>query len=271
LFGEPRPITVRQQMIVGRAGVGLGSDDGAIDGVAVMAVNARNDLPAVGFEAFRRVVGEPALDMAVDRNAVVVVEDDQLAQSLRAGQRAHFVRNAFHQATVAGESVGVMVDDGMSVAVELRSEAAFRDRHAHRVCQTLTQRAGRGFHARCVAVFRVAGRLRMQLPECLEVVDRQVVAGQVQQRIQQHRTVSVRQHEAVAVGPVGIGRIVAQVTPPQHFRNLRHAHRCTGVTGIGFLHGIHRQCPDGTGDRIETCAGGYGRWVHRTGFWPENP
>ena len=40
-----------------------------------------------------------------------------------------------------------------------------------------------------------------QLAEVLEVLDAERVAGQVQQRIQQHRAVAVRQHEAVAVGP----------------------------------------------------------------------
>ena len=48
------------------------------------------------------------------------------------------------------------------------------------------------------------GRLAVQLAEVLQLVDRQVVAGQVQQRVQQHRAVAVRQHEAVAIGPVRI-------------------------------------------------------------------
>ena len=44
----------------------------------------------------------------------------------------------------------------------------------------------------------------------LDVLDRRPrVAGEVEQRIDQHRAVAGRQHEAVAVGPVRIGRIVA--------------------------------------------------------------
>ena len=41
----------------------------------------RDHVPAVGLEALRRVVGEPARDVAVDRDAVVVVEHDELAEA----------------------------------------------------------------------------------------------------------------------------------------------------------------------------------------------
>ena len=53
--------------------------DGRGDGVHVMSVDLGDDVPAVGFEPPRRVVGEPALDMPVDGDAIVVVERDQLA------------------------------------------------------------------------------------------------------------------------------------------------------------------------------------------------
>ena len=87
----------------------------------------------------------------------------------------------------------------------------------------------------------------MQLAEALQLRHRQVVAGQMQQRIEQHRAVAVGQHEAVAVGPRRIGGVVPQVMVPQHFRDLRHAHRHAGMAGIGLLHGIHRERADGVG------------------------
>ena len=45
------------------------------------------------------------------------------------------------------------------------------------------------------------GGARTELAEVLELLDRQRVAGQMQQRVQQHRAVAVREHEAVAVRP----------------------------------------------------------------------
>src|SRR5699024_5324106 len=46
--------------------------DGGLDFTAVMAVDVADHLPTVGFEALRRVIGEPALGAAIDGNAVVV-------------------------------------------------------------------------------------------------------------------------------------------------------------------------------------------------------
>src|SRR5699024_5768729 len=89
--------------------------DGGLDFTAVMAVDVANHLPAVGFEALRRVIGEPALGAAIDGNAVVVVEHDQLAQTQRAGQGAGFVADAFHEAAVAGKTIGVVIDNGCRV------------------------------------------------------------------------------------------------------------------------------------------------------------
>jgi hypothetical protein len=87
----------------------------------------------------------------------------------------------------------------------------------------------------------------MQLAEMADFVDRQVVARQVQQRIQEHRAVAVRQHEPVAVGPVRIRRIVFEVVAPQHFGDFGHAHRHAGMAGIRLLHGIHRERADRVG------------------------
>jgi hypothetical protein len=210
-----------------------------------MAVDAADHVPAVAFETLGGVVGEPVFDVAVDGDAVVVIQHDQLAQLQRAGQRTHFVRDAFHQATVAGEGVGVVVDDGVAGFVEFSGQQRFGQRHAHGIAQALTQRAGGRFHARGDAHFGVARGLGMQLAEILQLFDRQVIAGQMQQGIDQHRAVAVGQHEAVAVGPGGILGIVTQVAGPQGLGDFRHAHGSTRMPGVRLLHGVHREGADG--------------------------
>src|SRR5262249_16035081 len=55
-----------------------------VDGIHMVAVDVRDDPPAVRREARRSVVGEPAPDFTVDRYTVVVVEADELGQTLRA-------------------------------------------------------------------------------------------------------------------------------------------------------------------------------------------
>jgi len=85
----------------------------------------------------------------------------------------------------------------------------------------------------------------------------QVVAGQVQQRVLQHRAVTVGEHEAVAVGPPGVGRVVPEEIVPQHFGDVGHAHRHARVAGLGRLDGIHGKGSHGVG---KFAAGGHG-WL----------
>jgi len=216
-----------------------------------MAVYVGDDVPAVGLETLRGVVGEPAFDVAVDGDAVVVPERDQLAEAKGAGQRAGFVRYAFHQAAVAEENVGMVIDDFMAGLVELGGQHLFGQREADGIRNALAERAGSRFNADGDAVFRMAGCLRMQLAEILQVVDREIVAGQVQEGVDQHRAVAIGHHEAVAVGPVRVCRVVAQVATPEYLGDFGHAHRGAGVAGIGLLYCIHRQCADGAGNGIE--------------------
>ena len=60
LLGAPQPMMVLQQMIDGWSFVAARLLDGGGDRVGVVAVDVLHDVPAVGFEALRRVFGEPA-------------------------------------------------------------------------------------------------------------------------------------------------------------------------------------------------------------------
>ena len=233
---QRRPILLRRRL-----------RDRRLDRLRVMAIDVADDLPAIRFEALRRVVGEPAVHFAVDRDAVVVVERDQLAELEGPGQRAGLVRDSFHQAAVAEEHPGAVIDHVEAGAIELGGEPLLRERHAHGIRQPLAERPGGGLDAEVRLVLGMAGGMRTQLPERLQVVDRQRVAGQVQQRVQQHRAVAVREHEAVAVGPLRIAGIVAQVVAPQDLRDVGHAHRHAWVAGVGFLDRVHREGPDRIG------------------------
>ena len=212
-----------------------------------MAVDVADDMPAIRLETRADVFGEPALRFAVDRDAVVVVNAGEFAQSLRAGERAGLVRDAFHQATVAGHHPRAVIDHLVPGAVERAREFAFGEREPDRVRETLAQRAGRGFDAGTLVILGVTGGLRVQLTEMLDVVDRYRVAGQVQHRVEEHRGVAVRQHEAIAIEPGRVVGVVLQHLPPEHFTNVRETHRRTGVAGVRLLHCIHRQRPDRVG------------------------
>jgi hypothetical protein len=84
--------------------------------------------------------------------------------SFQAPASAHgLVADAFHQAAVAQEDVGVVVDHGVAGAVELGGQQLLGQRHAHRVGHALAQRAGGGLHAGGHVHLGVARGLAVQL------------------------------------------------------------------------------------------------------------
>ena len=94
-------------------------------------------------------------------------------------------------------------------------------------------------------------------------LDRHVrIAGQIEQRIEQHRAVAGRQHEAVAVGPARVGGIEFEELREQHRRDVGHAHRHARMAGLGFLDRVHRQEADGVGHRRVRDGGSLNNRVH---------
>ena len=125
---------------------------------------------------------------------------------------------------------------------------AFGHRHADCHGQALTQRAGGAFDPGQLGIFGVAGTGAVQLAEIADVIHRRRgVAGQVQQRIDQHRAMPGREHEAVAIGPFRGGGIELEELAEQHGGDIGHAHRHAGVAGIGRLDRVHRKRANGVG------------------------
>ncbi len=186
------------------------------------------------------VVGQR--DRAVDGDAVVVVKENQLVELEMTSQRDRLMADAFHQVAVGAQHIGVVVDH---FTAELRGQQAFRQRKADRGGDALAERAGGGLDAVGDEVLGMARRLGVELPEILELIERHLlVAGQVQQRVEQHRAVAGGEDEAVAVRPVRIGGVVFQELGEQHRGDVGHAHRQAGMARFCFFNTIHRERAD---------------------------
>ncbi len=234
----------------------LRGDQGLLDGVLVEAVDL-DGVPAAGLEAGDLVGRVGVGDAAVDGDVVVVPDHRQLVELEVPGERDGFLRDAFHQATVAGDHPGAVIDE---VGAELGGELGFGDGEADGVGEALAERAGGGLDAVGVAVFGMAGGLGAELAEVPDVVDRHVlVAEEVERGIEQHRAVAGRQDEAVAIGPVRVGRIELHDLGEQHRRYVRHAHRQARMTRIGLFDRIHREGADGVGHIFGGGGIGHGR------------
>ncbi len=64
------------------------------------------------------------LDLAVDGDAVVIEQDDQVRQGLHAGKGQRLLADTLHQAAVAGDDIGVVIDQPRA---ETRPQRLFRD------------------------------------------------------------------------------------------------------------------------------------------------
>ena len=152
----------------------LGRFNGCSDRFRIVAVDG-NRVPVGRAEAGVLVGRVGERNRAVDRDAVVVPEDDQLVELQVAGERDRFLADAFHEAAVTGKHVGVVV---LQFGAELVFQLLFGERHADGSRNTLAERTGGRFDAGGVAIFRVAGSLGTELTEGLDVLDRHVlIAG----------------------------------------------------------------------------------------------
>ena len=199
-----------------------------------------------------RVEGERG--RAVDRDAVVVVEDDELAEPERAGERGGLLRDALHQVAVGRDHVHAVVDDLVPrPVVALRQEAL-----GHAPCRRRCRRPARAARSwsRRPGVRKCSGWpgvRELPLAEPLELVEREVVAGQVQGRVLKDAGVSRGEHEAVAVRPVGVGRVRAQELAVDRVGERGERHRRARVPRVRLLDGVHRErrgsCRSRAGER----------------------
>ncbi len=238
--------------------IGLEGLDGAGKRPRIVGIIDVDDRPAIAFEALADVLAEGQRRAALDGDAVAVVDPAQVAELLMAGDRGGFGRHTFHHIAVTAEDVDVIVEQGGVGCIEMCAQPAAGNRHAHRIAATLAQRPGRRLYTGGDAVFRVARRLGIELTEVFDVVEAdRGLAGRLaigvdlldrrhmQQRIEQHRGVTARQHEPVAIGPVRPVGIVAQEAVPQRISRRRQGHRRPRMAGLGLFNRVHGQGADG--------------------------
>ena len=91
----------------------------------------------------------------------------------------------------------------------------------------------------------MAGGLGAELAEALQLFHRKIVTGEMKHGVKQHGSVPVGEHKAVAIRPLGIARIVAQVALPQNISQRRQCHGRAGMAADRLLHRVHGEGADG--------------------------
>src|SRR5690348_7314497 len=101
-----------------------------------------------------------------------------------------------------------MIDDVESRTIKACREVRFRHRHAYTIPKPLTQRTGSGLDTRRETALRMSRGAAAPLTKSFYLCQRKRIAGQMQQSIQQHRTMSRREDKAIAVHPLRICRVM---------------------------------------------------------------
>ncbi len=241
----------------GRArGLGARVADRRHHRLGVVRVHHLERVPAVTLEPVEHVLAKGQVGRAFDRDLVAVVDPGEIAQAQMPGNGCRLAREALHHVAIAGQRVDMVVEHReVRLVVACRKEL-LGHRHADRIAATLPERTSGRLHARGPPILRMTRRFAIELPEQLQVVDRQrrpaaVLAlvdrpdpRQVDQAVKQHRRVPDRQHEAVAVRPVRIVRVEVHEALPDRVGDRRERHRCARMPGIRLLHRIHRERAD---------------------------
>ena len=187
---------------------------------------------------------------AVDGDVVVVVEVDELPEPELSRDRRRLVGDALHQVAVRADRIDVVVDDLVVRAVVALGEEPLRDGEADAVGEALAERTGRRLDPRRVMHLRVTRRERLPLAEALQLLEREVVAGQVQRRVLEDARVPGREDEAIAVRPLRIRRIDLHHLAVEEVRQRSERHRRAGMARVRLLHRIHRQRADGVDGQL---------------------
>ena len=211
------------------------------NGGDVIAVVDAFGMPSVCSKSGEDVFTEAQVGPAVDGDSVVVPEHDELAELQVTSDRCSFGRHAFHDVAVRSDHPGTVIENRMPRLVETGREVPLRHRHPHAIADALPERAGRRLDAWRDVGLRMPGCEAPPLPKLADVVEGNLVATQVKQRVLQHRRMPAGQDEAVAVRPVRMGRVVPPQLGEKRPAKRRKCHRRAGVTRISRLHRIHAQ------------------------------
>ena len=228
----------------------------------IVGVGDMQDLPAEGLEPRPDILAERDRRRAFDTDMVRVVDPAEIGQLQVTGERRRLAADALHHVAVAAQCVNVVVEHVAARAVVGGGEPGFSGRHSDAGRDTLAKRTGRGLDTRGPAVFRMAGAAAACLAKAPQIGERHREStrplalpfitrarrsdtAQIEQAVEQGRCVAHREHEAVAVRPLRVVRVVAQKTLPQAIGGGRRAHRRARMAGVGLLNRIDGQRAQG--------------------------
>ena len=202
-------------------------------------------MPVVPLKAPPYIIGITERRLAIDGNAVIVIDTNQFAETQMSSEGCRFMGGAFHDIAVAHEHVRTVIHYRVARSIENARQMRLRHCHAQCIHESLSERACGRLDTRRKPVFGMPRRLASPLTKTDDLMERKVITAQMENRVKKHGGMTAREHEAVPVKPVGISGIIAQVVHPQFIRQRRQSHWRSRMAAVRLLHRIHRKCAYG--------------------------
>src|SRR5438132_2011589 len=109
-------------------------------------------VPMIPHETRRHVVAERQSRIALNGNAIVVVDPDEIAETQMPSQRRRLTGDAFHHAAIPAQRHDVVRDDLVPWTIVVRAQPAARHGHADTGGHTLSQWPSGRLDTRCQRV-----------------------------------------------------------------------------------------------------------------------
>mmetsp|Transcript_120559 Transcript_120559/g.232660 ORF Transcript_120559/g.232660 Transcript_120559/m.232660 type:complete len:226 (+) Transcript_120559:1203-1880(+) len=168
---------------------GFGLGNGLIDGRQVMPINVEN-IPAQSLEFLGMVHRLGEISHLVQGDIIGIIDDDEIVKTIMASEGGCFKSHTFLQAAITTQGDNVVIKDLMILGVVLGGCKLGSSSHTHRVANARTERSSGGLDPGCVVLrrreFRMTRRHGFVTAKLLDLIQRKIVAGQVQPGIDEH-------------------------------------------------------------------------------------
>ncbi len=156
----------------GRPAAGLGERaQRLLDPPDVVRIADTHDIPAVCDEARDHILGEGDRGVSLDGDVVVVVNPAEVVEAEVTRQGRGFGTHALHHAAVAAHRVHSVVEQVVPRLVIAIRKKFLRHRHADARGYALAERTGGRLDPGDPVIFRVAGRLAVELAKALDLLE----------------------------------------------------------------------------------------------------
>src|SRR5438309_1816559 len=112
----------------------------------------------------------------------------------------------------------------MARSVEGGRQVRLSHRHPDSHAESLPERSGRDVDSGRNAKFGVSWRLALPLAELLEIFEAEVISGEVEKAVEQHRAVTGGKDKAITIRPLWVAGIEFQESGPEHIGHAGRAH-----------------------------------------------